>query len=136
MKVYLGGAINGCTDSECNDWRERAIERLGSIETINPMVRDYRGVEQVKFKEIVEFDKQDIDKSDILLISYLKPSVGTSMEILYGWERKKTIYLFTDQENLSPWLLYHTTRIFENLEDAIGYVYTEINTLECLAWGP
>src|SRR5258707_4663776 len=35
--------------------------------------------------EIVENDKADIDKSDVLLVNYVKPSVGTSMEILWAW---------------------------------------------------
>lgn len=27
-KVYLCGPINGCTDSECKDWRAEALKRF------------------------------------------------------------------------------------------------------------
>lgn len=119
MKVYLGGAINGCTDSECNDWRSAAIKLLDGHTPINPMDRDYRGREDECTAEIVELDKRDIDDSDALLVSYLKPSVGTAMEILYAWERGKPIYVFTDLERVSPWLTYHSTEILPSLETAI-----------------
>ena len=125
--VYLGGAINGCTDSECNDWRTLAIRLLSkdpSIAVINPMDRDYRGVEDEKYIEIVESDKTDIDNSDILLVSYDKPSVGTSMEILYAYEHNTTmpIYLFTRATTISPWLRYHVDIIFDSLESAVDHI--------------
>jgi hypothetical protein len=47
MKVYLCGPINGCTDSECIDWRAAAKKRLS--DTIDPMRRDYRGREAARF---------------------------------------------------------------------------------------
>lgn len=45
------------------------------------------------------------------------------MEILYGWERGKTVVVVASQsEKLSPWLLYHQHRLFFNLEDAVAYI--------------
>jgi hypothetical protein len=122
MKIYLGGAINGCTNSECNDWRNKATELMSDWEMINPMVRDYRGREDECVNEIVELDKIDINNSKALLVSYVKPSVGTSMEILYAWERQIPVFMFTDSDSISPWLKYHTTRIFKSMEDAVKYL--------------
>jgi nucleoside 2-deoxyribosyltransferase len=92
-------------------------------DTLDPMARDYRGreLEPGVAREIVENDKADIDQCDALLVNYVKPSVGTSMEILYAWERKKQIVLLcTFEEQLSPWLIYHSTQIVHSLRDAVG----------------
>src|SRR4030042_2434090 len=78
--IYLCGPINGCTDEECKDWREFAKLKL-LYPVLDPMRRDYRGIEVDCSSEIVEGDKFDLDSSSHLLVNYEKPSVGTSMEI-------------------------------------------------------
>lgn len=121
MKVYLCGAINGCTDEECTSWREEAKSILS--DTLDPMRRDYRGKEEDCYREIVEGDKIDIYNSDILLVNYERPSVGTSMEILYAWERGKPIVLVTSKNTkISPWLRYHVTKIFNSFKEACKYI--------------
>jgi nucleoside 2-deoxyribosyltransferase len=112
--VYLAGPINGCSDAECNDWREKAKTLLTpDMDVLNPMVRDYRGQETESTDEIVEGDKKDIDISDALLVFFDRPSVGTAMEMLYAWERKKKIVVVnaskSDNGSLSPWLAYHSS---------------------------
>jgi hypothetical protein len=121
--VYLSGAMLGCTDEECKHWREYAKARL-KCETRDPVVlRDFRGREQDGVVEVVEKDKADIDDCDIVLVNFIKPSVGTSMEILYAWERGKTVLLVTPQYNgISPWLLYHSHKVFLALDDAIASI--------------
>lgn len=132
--VYLAGAIMGRSDQECVDWREY-VKHLLKCRIIDPMVRDYRGLERDEFVTIVEKDKTDIDSCDILLVNYVEPSVGTSMEILYAWERGKVVMLvaLADQD-LSPWLLYHSHKFFFTLEDAASYINThslsELRTIE------
>lgn len=118
--VYLGGAINGCTDEECRDWREYIKTLLDpNIKINDPMDRDYRGSESDNVTAIVEGDKADIDDSFIVVINYEKPSVGTSMETLYAWEREKVIILITPEGiPLSPWLRYHTSIITHSYEEA------------------
>ncbi len=119
--VYLCGPIAGCTDEECKNWRDQS--KLVIQNTFDPMVRDYRGREDECMKEIVELDKKDIDQSDVILVNYDKPSVGTSMEILYAWERKKTIILVAAKNTkLSPWLKYHSTYIFHSFDEAYKFI--------------
>lgn len=119
MKVYLAGPINGCTDEECKDWREAAKRILP--DTLDPMTRDYRGREDECFAEIVELDKEDILQAGLVLVNYDKPSVGTSMEILYAWERGIPVILVARADSkLSPWLRYHVSRIFHSFEDAFA----------------
>lgn len=123
MKVYLCGPINGCTDEECKDWRELIKNSIGSDNCVDPMNRDYRGVEDVKYKEIVELDKLDVISCDVVLVNYVKPSVGTSMEILFAWSNHKRIILICrKEEKLSPWLIYHCTEIVHSLQDAINLI--------------
>lgn len=121
MIVYLAGNIFDTTDTDCNDWRSEAIQLLGNggASTLNPMDRDYRGKEDRHVKEIVELDKKDIDNCDALLTHYLKPSVGTSMEILYAWEKSIPVWVFTEESRLSPWLVYHSTNITKTMKRSV-----------------
>ncbi len=123
MLVYLAGAINGCTDEECKDWREYVKSQIGEENTLDPMRRDYRGIEMDNVDEIVEGDKVDIDNSTHMLVHYDRPSVGTSMEILYAWERKLPVIVVAPSDiRLSPWLIYHSDKIFNTFKEAIDYI--------------
>jgi hypothetical protein len=116
--AYLCGPINGCTDEECKNWREN-FKDLWSGKTLDPMRRDYRGKEAEAWREIVELDKIDVSNCDVLIVSYEKPSVGTSMEILYAWERGKPIVVVARPEtSISPWLRYHSHKIVHSYADA------------------
>ena len=126
MKAYLCGPINGCTNDECKNWREAAKLILGEDNIIDPMRRDYRGRENDCVTEIVENDKSDIMLSSVLLVNYDKPSVGTSMEILFAWERNKPIVVVAKKGTvLSPWLRYHSTHIVESFEKAFDILKLE-----------
>jgi hypothetical protein len=121
VKVYLCGPINGCTDDECKNWRTQA-KRLLKHETLDPMDRDFRGQEDLNISAIVEGDKDDIDNCECLLVAYDKPSVGTSMEMLWAWLGHKEVIVFTDQKKLSPWLRYHSSKIYPSIHEACDYI--------------
>lgn len=119
--VYLCGPINGCTESEAKDWREYVKTRLPF--TLDPMRRDYRGREEENLNELVELDKIDVMKSDVLLVNYDKPSVGTSMEVIFAWERGKVIVVVCREgAKTSPWLRYHSHALFHTFDEAIAYI--------------
>jgi nucleoside 2-deoxyribosyltransferase len=122
MKIYLAGPIFQCHDHECIHWREDAKAKLPGFEIIDPMERDYRGGTDENFQRIIEEDKAAIDHCDILLVNHLKPSVGTSMEILYAWERGKRVYAVCNNGEVSPWILYHCYKIFGSLNEAICHL--------------
>ncbi len=120
-KVYLCGPINGCTDEECKDWREAVRARLP--DTLDPMRRDYRGKEAESYREIVELDKRDVEASDVVLVNYDKPSVGTSMEILWAWLKETPVIVVARRDAvISPWLRYHSTKIVHSFDDAIAWI--------------
>jgi nucleoside 2-deoxyribosyltransferase len=123
--VYLGGPINGCTDDEAHGWREEAktlLEKRGHTWR-DPMDRDYRGREREMYREVVEGDKRDIDECDVLLMACPRPSYGTAMEILYGFDRGKPVIAWLPWTNEpSPWVLYHATVVQGHLIDAVGAI--------------
>ena len=124
MKLYLCGPINGCTDSECKDWRENVKQK--HPDAIDPMRRDYRGREGDSTREIVELDKIDVTNCAGMLVNYDKPSVGTSMEILYAWERgKKIAVVHAPGASLSPWLVYHTHARFTSFDEALAFLESD-----------
>lgn len=118
MKPYLCGPINGCTDAEANDWR--AAVKVHFPESIDPMKRDYRGKEEVAYREIVDLDKRDVRSCDIVLVNYVKPSVGTSMEVFYAWAIGKPVVVWCASDAvISPWMRYHATAFVHSLHDAV-----------------
>jgi nucleoside 2-deoxyribosyltransferase len=112
MKVYLGGPINGCTDEEANGWRDdvKSLLDTAGIEYLDPMRRDYRGreLEEGIAEKIVFGDKDDICECSVLLMNCPKPSYGTAMEILYGYQRgARVIAVLPEGSTPSPWVLFH-----------------------------
>lgn len=130
--VYLAGPMQNCTDSEMNAWRslfKRELEPAFSI--LDPTRRDYRGdVAWLpdKIREIVENDKGDIQRSAIVVANCWKPSHGTSMEIIYAHGLGKRVLVIhpgaggSGGDRPSPWLIYHSERIFRTAEECVQYL--------------
>ena len=79
MIVYLSGPIHNCTDKEINEWRDYCIKHL------RHEFSDPRGKDPDDVVCIVEDDKDQIDKCDLLLANVWKIGVGTAMEIYHAW---------------------------------------------------
>lgn len=133
--IYLCGGINNLTDKECKDWREYTKEQLkGQYNFLDPMRRDYRGKEKDSVKEIVEGDYVDLDTSDIVLVMANRPSWGTAMECHYAFSQRwhgnlgifPKVYVVCDNESPSPWLVYHSDKIFKTLDEAILQLQVDI----------
>jgi nucleoside 2-deoxyribosyltransferase len=124
MKIYLCGPINGCTDEECRDWREWVkVNGPAAWRYIDPMARDYRGREAEAYREIVELDKIDVASVDVVLVNYDKPSVGTSMEVLFAWQLgKRVVVVCRPDAVISPWLRYHAHHIESSFADALAHL--------------
>ena len=124
MKVYLCGPINGRSDDDCRGWREYVKEQLS--DTLDPMDRDYRGreLEPGIADEIVAGDEADISKSDVLLVYYDKPSVGTAMEIRMAVKEmgKRVILVDKSDKPLSPWLIHHCQEVYKSLDEALSFL--------------
>ncbi len=123
MKVYLAGPIAGMGDDQAGQWRDDATLLLNQddIETVDPFkLRDFRGTFGVADLVVVEPDKADIDSCDVVLANCHIVSVGTSMEILYAWERGKLVVVIApDPYHTSPWIRYHAHYLTDKLALAL-----------------
>jgi hypothetical protein len=125
--VYLSGPIQGRTFAEHTVWREWAADFLSPLQpTLNPLRHPF-SYEETPPRMIVETDITDIRASRAILVMFDKPSVGTVMEIrIAAAEVKIPIYTVDVSGNQrSPWLIYHTTRFFDTLQDACEVLLDE-----------
>jgi len=123
--VYLCGPIQGCSDYEAWDWREKVKgwgKRNSALKFLDPMRRDYRGKENDLCEEIIKMDKADIAAASIVLVNYPSDKqafIGSSMEILYAFERGKIVVVVAPKDvPISPWMKYHSHFILDDFESA------------------
>lgn len=112
----------GCSEEEKAGWREYC-KSLGKskYKFEDPLDRPYDGT---NLREIVDGDKRAIRKSDIFLVNFYKPSVGTAMEILLAYQLDLDVHAVVKDENLelSPWLIYHVHHIHSSFEDFFKFI--------------
>ena len=127
-KIYLCGGIKDLSTAEASEWRQKAIKALPEFHCLNPMRRNFRDCEFQSQNEIVQLDKNDIVDCDILLVNATKPSWGTAMEVLFGFQKYKIIVAFTGQEykDISPWLAFHSTRVCMTMDEAVAYIKKQL----------
>ena len=64
---------------------------------------------------------------DALLVHFDRPSVGTSMEVLFAWQIGKYVVIANvSGAPLSPWLLYHSHAQATSLADAVELVNARV----------
>ena len=119
--IYLCGGINGLSDDECNDWRSTAKKLLKAM-SLDPMRRDYRGIEADSVNEIVQGDLRDIDECSGFLVNATRPSWGTAMEIVYAYQRGLPIAAWVGSGRVSPWLTYHASWVSGTIEGAARWL--------------
>lgn len=123
MSTYLSGPMANATDKQRSEWRNYCKQHLkGTV--YNPMERHHLGAIMDNLgivQQIVECDKQEIDASKVLIVMYIPgmPMVGTSMEIMYAYDRQKFIIVVTNGHSISPWITYHARKLINTLDDAI-----------------
>jgi len=127
-KVYLAGNV-----FEVN-YRESVKKQYGNqLILLDPMEENGAIVDVSKStvihnrtnEQIVETDKDLIDKSDILVAVINRLSIGTIMEIIYAYSKKIPTYaIVPEYENFHNdiWLKYHTTKFFFNVIKCYDYI--------------
>lgn len=130
--VYLAGPIAGCTDAQCNDWREEATAALKvyGIGVLNPMRRDYRGRRDISPYFIVDQDLDDIRNSDVVLVNTtMGPSWGTAMEFVHAkYLNKPVVAMVAIGEFPSPWVTCHSKILVASLKNAVGWCLQLLST--------
>jgi len=114
-----------CSYTEIHGWRNDMCERLARA---GNTVLDPTRHGTAATRDLIEQDKADIDQSDILIAYVPKPSVGTSMEVLYAWERGKAVIIYAPAHaQVSGWLHYHSHAITNHPVDAAAATLTLFN---------
>jgi nucleoside 2-deoxyribosyltransferase len=139
MRIYLAGAIAGCSIGEANDWRDAAIARLAlhGITGISPLrceppVNGRYGElsGDPKFgtaRAIASKNLLDVDHCDVVLAYLPKPpdgrrvSVGTVIEIGWAHAMGKPVILVTDDPALAghPLVNFCSAWLLASLDEAI-----------------
>ena len=125
-KIYLCGPIMDEHAGRARTWRAVARRRLSrDFVILDPMRRNFKDREVDSANEIVDFDLQDVRDSDIVLVNYNKPSIGTAMEVFYaGHDLRRFVVAFSpfSFKDSSPWMVKFCTKILPSLEEAIAYI--------------
>ncbi len=121
-KVFLSGPIRGISREYSLGWRNEATELLKDKFDVTHALRNREEKETLPDSRLAIIrDKTDIDTSDILLVNDCFPNssmIGTSMEIIYAYERNKIIIVFGDAHEKDYWFNYHIHSRVNNLDQA------------------
>ena len=120
FRIYLAGPIFNTSDRERQGWRLDYVEDIkvfiekkfgNSVkpEFINP---EYLKMTARQSENIVIGDLQSIRSSDLVIANMWKPSIGTSMEIMYAHNAKVECITFNPTSN--PWSDYFGGHIVDN----------------------
>lgn len=75
-------------------------------------------------REVMEFDLNRLRKSDLVIVNFNDMySLGTMAEIAIAYEKKIPIVgLDVDKQELHPWQVEMTNRIFTNISELFEYI--------------
>jgi len=118
--------MEGCTEREATEWRERAKGLLKGP-TIDPVTTEPGLLEGLseweRAVEIVEGDIVDIQRCDVLLQDFSllnRQYIGTAFETRIGYMQGKMVVAVHPEGH--PWLTYHCDAVFRRLEDACEFI--------------
>lgn len=144
--IYLAGAGNAfeyrkkCKDLYGKKFRlfdpisdsDRLFEELNLGKSIKEVFEEFEAGNKNILNDdiktsIVINDKNNISECDILVAYVEKATFGTTMEILFAWERHKPVYVINPEMTLIEdiWLSYHTTRFFDSIEDCFEFLQSK-----------
>jgi nucleoside 2-deoxyribosyltransferase len=135
--IYLAGA------SFETEYRAICEERYGSVfNLIDPMKHEFKMIDgsglerdpktmRVKnptkelISNIVEIDKDKINKSCFLVAYVQQPTFGTVMEISYAYERGMPVFVINPNGKWKKdvWLSYHCDfQIFDSIDECFEFI--------------
>lgn len=136
IQIYLAGGMGKFGKdnfSEGNAWRIYCKNQLEDFECsykitiVNP--NDYFNFieEPPAYKtqrEIMEFDLNKVRNSDLIIVNFNDMySLGTMSEIAISYENRTPIIgLDIDNQNLHPWQIEMTNRIFNDIDEMLNYI--------------
>ena len=132
-RIYLSGGMGNLSFEEQSKWRKQIQDaiRFGDYDCekkaifFNPV--DYYNFEETKHKserEVMEFDLNGLRNSDLIIVNFNDPkSLGTCAELAIAYEMKiPVIGINKSNQELHPWLIEFTTRMCEDIREAVEHV--------------
>ena len=132
-RIYLSGGMGSLSFEEQSKWRTQIINaiRYGEYDCtkkpvfFNPV--DYYNFEEVRYRserEVMEFDLNALRNSDLVIVNFNDPkSIGTAAELAIAKELHIPIIgINKDNQILHPWLVEFTTRMCEDIREAVEHV--------------
>lgn len=135
VKIYLSGAMGSLNFEEQSKWRQQIMDAIKyNYECekkpifFNPV--NYYNFTEVRHRserEIMEFDLNALRHSDLVIVNFNDPendpkSVGTISELAIAYELKIPIIgINSDGKELHPWLTEFTSRMCDNLREAVEH---------------
>lgn len=133
VKIYLSGGMGNLSFEEQSKWRNKVMNAImfGDYDYekkpifFNPV--NYYNFQEVRYRserEVVEFDLNALRNSDLVIVNFNDPkSVGTISELAIAYEKKIPVIGINDKnQKLHPWLVEFTTRMCDNIREAVEYV--------------
>lgn len=133
VKIYLSGGMGNLNFEEQSKWRKQIHDAVlyGAYHYtkkpifFNPV--DYYNFTEVRYKserEVMEFDLNALRKSDLVIVNFNDPkSLGTCAELAIAYEMKiPVIGINKDKLDLHPWLVEFTTRMCDDVREAVLHV--------------
>ncbi len=71
---------------------------------------------------VIQMDKMEIVKSDVIIVNATNPGWGTPMEQYLAWEAGKMILAFSDCEFPSIWAKYHSHQFFKTHVETVDFL--------------
>ena len=118
-KIYLAGPITGLTWGETEGWRDRFIAHLRdtspNVEAFSPLrdkmhlqeegpIKDnYPNTLFASSKAIMSRDFFDVQTSDAIVANFTnakKVSIGTVMEVAWGYQRRIPVIVIAEKGNI------------------------------------
>lgn len=132
-QIYLVGGMGKFGKDnfdEGNAWRvicKQVFESHDGVRVINP--NDFFNFidEPPPYsnqREVMEFDLNKVRNSDLIVVNFNdKYSLGSMAEIAIAYEKRIPIVgLDTDNQELHPWQIEMSNRIFTNISDMLQYI--------------
>jgi nucleoside 2-deoxyribosyltransferase len=132
-RVYLSGGMGSLSFEEQSKWRKQVINAIlfGDYHYekkpifFNPV--DYYNFTDVRYKserEVMEFDLNALRHSDLVIVNFNDPnSLGTCAELAIAKELHiPVIGINKDKLELHPWLVEFTTRMCDDIREAVEHV--------------
>lgn len=132
-QIYLAGGMGKFGKENFNDgnsWRvtcKQVFESHDGAVVVNPndffnFIDEPPAYETQR--EVMEFDLNKVRHSDLIVVNFNdKYSLGTMAEIAIAYEKRIPIIgLDADNQDLHPWQIEMSNRIFTNISDMLQYV--------------